>query len=107
MILLVISSKKACGHEISRTIDRIHILWGYTDSPWVVDVHYCEVVRRYVRFDNIKLLNIVNLHSGRSLIVILSKKNCGHEISRPICMIYVVLGYTDCPRAVDVHYCFC
>ena len=24
----------ACGRDISITMHRIHILWGYTDSPW-------------------------------------------------------------------------
>ena len=35
----MILSKKACGRDISIMIHRIHIIWGYTDSPWAVDVH--------------------------------------------------------------------
>ena len=40
----MILSKKACGRDISITIHRIHIIWGYTDSPWAVDVHYSFVL---------------------------------------------------------------
>ena len=39
----MILSKKACGHKISSMI-HIHVILGYTDSPWAVDLHYLIIV---------------------------------------------------------------